>query len=144
MQIHSVGQRVNDEMIEALKKQHVPTKAVRPFTDPIREFHRASEVEGLVRHWLTIPVAERKKHVETFRFIPRYAGEANRGIEPENAQAFENRCMERWRALCVIIQEESRAAASPKLGEASPEVAIRALKLLFPDYDWPKPLPQKS
>lgn len=133
MHIHSVGERVISDQIEALKKAHVKPVAARPFVDPIREFARASQVEGMVRGWLTYPIDERKRLIKTaFGYIPRNEGDEHEGRAPESEEAYQARLMERWRALCVIIQEESRA----KVGNRCPEVAIGALKHLFPDYDW--------
>ena len=133
MHIHSVQEQTITGQIEQLKAQHVKPEKARPFQDPIREFARASQTEGMVRNWLTYPIEERKRLVmNAFGFIPRREGDAREGRLPESDEAFEKRQMERWRGLCVIIQEESRA----KPGNRSPEVAIGALKQLFPDYDW--------
>ncbi len=130
MEIHAVGAKVNQDMIERLMAQEQKRKVARPFEDPIREFHRASQVEGIVRNWLTIPLEERKRLVkENFQWVPR-------GAEEREAD-FNNRRLERWRALCVIVQEESRA----EVGVRCAEVAIQALKLLFPEHAWPKPVP---
>lgn len=143
MEIHSVANKVNDSMMEQVKAVHVKRVPGQPFQDPIREFHRASQVEGTVRNWLTIPVEQRKETVKTFRPITRFLGEPSQGTAPETEKDFETRQLERWRALCVVVQEESRAVINPKAGTACPEVAIAALKLLFPDHSWPKPLPGK-
>jgi len=142
VEIHSVGNKVNDAMMAAVKQNHVKRDPGKPFQDPIREFHRASQVEGTVRNWLTLPVEQRKETVKTFRPITQSPGEPRQGIAPETDQNFEMRQLERWRALCVIVQEESRAVIQPKAGTACPEVAIAALKLLFPDHSWPKPQTQ--
>jgi hypothetical protein len=133
MHLHSVGQKVNDDMMEKLKEQYVKPTAVKPFVDPIKEFARASHVESMVRQWLTYPIEERKRLVrDAFGYIARFKGDEREGRLPENEKDYEARQLERWRGLCVIIQEESRA----KAGNRSPEVAIGALKQLFPEYDW--------
>lgn len=133
MEIHSVQDQSIASQIEKLKQQHVKPRLAPPFVDPIREFARASQVEGMVRNWLTYPLEERKKLVKNaFGYIPRFQGDPQTGRRPETDEEFESRQRERWRALCVIIQEESRA----KPPNRSPEVAIGALKQLFPDYDW--------
>ena len=139
MEIHSVGAKVNADMMAQVQQNHQKPVLARPFTDPIREFHRASQIEGTVRNWLTLDTEARKEF--TKRLVPclKYVGEPSRGIQPETDQAFEMRQLERWRALCVIVQEESRAVINPKAGTPSPEVAILALKQLFPDHPWPKP-----
>ena len=142
MEIHSVANKVNDTMMEAVKRTHIKRDPGHPFQDPIREFHRASQVEGTVRNWLTLPVEQRKETVKTFRPITRFPGEPSQGTAPETERDFEMRQLERWRALCVIVQEESRAVINPKAGTPCPEVAIQALKLLFPDHSWPKPQTQ--
>ena len=144
MQIHSVQDQTIAGQIEKLKQQYVKPAPSKAFQDPIREFARASQVEGMVRNWLTYPVDERKRLVrDAFGFIPQQQGDEREGRPPEADKDFEARQMERWRALCVIIQEESRA----KPGNRCPEVAIGALKQLFPDYDWkakaPAPPPAK-
>ena len=142
MEIHAVGAKINEHMMDQLKQNHVKRVPDKPFQDPIREFHRASQVEGTVRNWLTLPVQQRIDQVKRFQPITRGLGDERQGIAPETDQNFETRQLERWRALCVIVQEESRAVINPKVGTACPEVAIAALKLLFPDHSWPKPLPQ--
>lgn len=144
MEMHSVGEKVNAEMMAQVQANHQKPVLARPFTDPIREFHRASQIEGTVRNWLTLDIERRKEYVKSLQPISRYMGEPARGVQPESKEAFENRQLERWRALCVIVQEESRAVIHPKVGESSPEVAIAALKLLFPDHPWPKPAEAKA
>jgi hypothetical protein len=133
MQIHS-PQDVNiTKQIEALKISQVKPKLTQAFQDPIKEFARASQVEGMVRNWLTYPIEERKRLVKgAFGFIPRQPGDEREGRLPETEAAFEARQLERWRGLNVVIQEESRA----RPGNRCPEVAIAALKQLFPDHDW--------
>jgi hypothetical protein len=133
MQIHSVQEQTIQGQIEKLMKQQVKREIPVPFSDPIREFAKASQVEGMVRNWLTYPIEERKRLVKnSFAFIPRFMGDERDGRAPETEDAYNRRIQERWRALCVIIQEESRALP----GNRAPEVAIGALKHLFPDYDW--------
>ena len=133
MHLHSVGQKVNDDMMEKLKEQYVKPTAVKPFVDPIKEFARASSVESMVRNWLTYPIEERKRLVkDSFRYIALKPGDVEQGVLPESEKDYAARQLERWRGLCVVIQEESRA----KAGNRSPEVAIGALKQLFPEYDW--------
>ena len=133
MHIHSVQEQTITGQIEKLKAAHLRPEKAKTFTDPIKEFARASQVEGMVRNWLTYPIEERKRLIkQAFGYIPRFQGDEREGRLPETDTAFENRQMERWRGLCVIIQEESRA----KPGNRCPEVAIGALKQLFPDYDW--------
>lgn len=133
MQVHSVQDQSIQAQIDKLKEQYVKPKPTQKFVDPIREFARASQVEGMVRQWLTYPIEERKRLIrEAFGYIPRRMGDEREGRLPEKEEDFEARQLERWRALCVIIQEESRA----KPGNRCPEVAIGALKHLFPDYDW--------
>jgi len=139
MELHEASKLGTQKFIEDLKSQSVvQQKVAEPFTDPIREFARASKIESLVRNWLTYPIEERKRIIKTqFSFYPRAMGDPERGIAAETERAFASRQMERWRALCVVIQEESRAEA----GIRSPEVAIAALKLLFPEYEWKTPVP---
>jgi hypothetical protein len=138
MHLHSVGQKVNDDMMEKLKEQYVKPTAVKPFVDPIKEFSRASTVESMVRNWLTYPIEERKRLVkDEFRFVPRYKGDEREGRLPESEKDYEARQLERWRGLNVVIQEESRA----KAGNRSPEVAIAALKQLFHEHNWKDPAP---
>ena len=133
MQIHSVQDQTIAGQIEKLKQNQIKVKAVAPFQDPIREFATASRTEGLVRGWLTLPIEERKRIVrDNFIFVAPGIGDEDRGIKPETQTAFKARQLERWRGLCVIIQEESRAEA----GNRSPEVAIAALKHLFPEHNW--------
>jgi hypothetical protein len=133
MQVHSVGEKVIHDQIEALKAAHVKPKPSQPFVDPIKEFARASSKESMVRNWLTYPIEERKRLVrDSLRFVPRYNGSEKEGILPESQKDFDSRQLERWRSLCVIVQEESRA----KPPNRSVEVAIAALKQLFYDHDW--------
>ena len=138
MQVHSVGEKVIHDQIEALKAAHVKPKASQPFVDPIKEFARASQMESMVRQWLTYPIEERKRLVrDSMRYIPRFKGDEREGRLPESEKDHDTRQLERWRALCVIIQEESRA----KPPNRAVEVAIAALKQLFYDHDWKtKPL----
>lgn len=138
MEIHEASKLATEDFLERVKQQAVVEKKVQPFHDPIREFAAASKVESLVRNWLTYPIEERKRMIRSqFGFMPRQPGDERTGRPAESDRAFENRQLERWRALCVIIQEESRAAA----GNRSPEVAIAALKLLFPEHEWKTPVP---
>jgi hypothetical protein len=139
MEVHEASKLGTQKFIEDLKKQSVvQQKVAEPFTDPIREFARASKIESLVRNWLTYPIEERKRIIKSqFSFIPKGTGDPERGIAGESDRAFNSRQMERWRALCVVIQEESRGDA----GNRCPDVAIAALKLLFPEYDWKNPIP---
>ena len=125
MEIHAPAAEADRLLLDSIKRNHVKQEPVKPFSDPIREFHHASQVEGTVRGWLTYPIEERKRLVKTYAMVP------NRG-ENETEKGYEVRKLERWRGLCVIIQEESRAQA----GNRCPEVAIAALKYLFPDHDW--------
>lgn len=140
MEIHSVGAAVIEAQIEELKRGHVKQKKVEPVTDPLREFSRISRVEGMVRHWLTYPLEERKRLLkDQFQFIPQ--------MQDETEQGFENRQLERWRALSVIIQEESRMRRdeNDEWVQGSVEIAIGAMKLLFPSHDWtPKRTPSKE
>lgn len=131
MELHSVGSAVIEAEIERLKAGHVKQKTVEPYTDPLREFARISRVEGMVRHWLTYPLDERKRLLkDQYQFVPQQDGETNKG--------FENRQMERWRALSVIIQEESRPRfeSDGQMVQGSAEIAIGAMKLLYPTRDW--------
>ena len=139
MELHEASKYGTQAFIEKLMSASKDTgKKAEPFTDPIREFSRASRIQSLVSQWLTYPIEERKRIIKgQFAFMPRQPGDPVTGRAPETDQAFESRQMERWRALCVIIQEESRA----KAGNRSPEVAIAALKLLFPEYNWVTPVP---
>ena len=135
MQLHSVGERIIKDQIDKLKANHVKQPKPDNFVDPIKEFARASQKESMVRNWLTYPIEERKRLVkEMFAFVPQMQGDVAQGVLPETDQAYQSRQLERWRGLCVVIQEESRA----KPGNRSPEVAIGALKQLFPDHDWKK------
>lgn len=126
MEIHSTADAVLGQQVEALKEVPIKRKLAEPFEDPLREFHRAGYVEGTVRQWLTYTIEERQRQIATsFDYIPQQAGEKD--------QDFRNRQLERWRALCVIVQEEARAAngldADPN--NSSVEVAIAAIKKLF-------------
>lgn len=133
MLIHSAQDQTIQGQIDKLIAGSVKRVLVAPFQDPIREFARAGQTEGMVRGWLTYPAEERKRLIKDgFRFIPRYQGDKSTGVVPETDQAFDARQLERWRGLNVVIQEESRA----KPGNRCPEVAIAALKQLFPDHDW--------
>lgn len=138
MEIHAPGAALLDSMMSQLKTQQRKEKLAAPFEDPIREFHKASRVEGLVSHWLTLSVDARKTAVAKLVFTPRYLGDKHRHVEPESEQAFETRKLENWRALMVVIQEETRAAMNPDKFEHSAEVAIMALKLALPDHPWNK------
>lgn len=140
MQIHSVGEKIIYDQIERLKAQHGKQPKPDAFVDPIKEFARASRIESTVRNWLTYPVEERKRRVkEDFTFIPRGKGDVTQRIEPEAEVAFELRQLERWRGLCVIIQEESRIRmVEGKPVQGSVEVASGALKQLFYAADWKK------
>ena len=141
MEIHSVQDQHISGQIRKLMQGAQKRVETRPFQDPIREFARASQTEGMVRGWLTYPVEERKKLVRSaFAFMPKYPGDEREGRLPESDEAYEARQLERWRGLCVVIQEESRAEA----GNRSPEVAIAALKQLFPDHDWKSKPPEPA
>ncbi len=123
--IHSSQSKVIEEQIAALNSAAKQQKAVEPFLDPIREFHRASQLEGTARNWLTLSIEQRKRIMEDrVFFLPKK--------DNEQEHDYKNRCLEDWRFLCVVIQEESRAPA----GNQSPEVAIAALKRLFPNHPW--------
>ncbi len=127
------------KLLAGAQKREVPPS----FTDPIREFKASSRVEGTVRNWLTYPLEERKRLVRAFTFVPKRKADPRDGIAEETDQAFQSREMERWRALCVIIQEESRwRTEDGQWVKGSPEVAIGALKQLFPEHDWKGPAPQ--
>ena len=133
MEIHSVATAHMESQIEALKKAQVKQKKVEPYADPLREFARISRVEGMVRHWLTYSIDERKRLLkDQFQFVPQLPDETDDG--------FNNRQLERWRGLSVIIQEESRLRHE-KDGwvQGSAEVAIGAMKLLFPNHTWKTP-----
>lgn len=133
MEVHSVGEKVIKDQMEALMKQSKPQKPTQAFVDPIKEFARASQMESMVRQWLTYPIEERKRLVrDSMRYIPRFKGDEREGRLPESEKDHDTRQLERWRALCVIIQEESRA----KPPNRSVDVAIAALKQLFYDHDW--------
>ncbi len=126
-------------LLEGAKKREIP----QSFSDPIREFKSASRIEGTVRNWLTYPLEERKRLVRSFTFVPRRKADPRDGIAEETEQAFATRENERWRGLCVIIQEESRwRIENDQWVKGSAEVAIGALKQLFPEHDW-KPAPGK-
>lgn len=132
MELHSPALAVQEAQIEALKKAQVKQKKVEPYVDPLREFARISRVEGMVRHWLTYPLEERKRLIkDQFQFVAQMADEDDKG--------FTNRMLERWRALSVILQEESRMRfENGEWVQGSPEVAVAAMKLLFPHNDWKK------
>ncbi len=134
-----------EEQIERLKREHVKPKPTDPFVDPIKEFSRASRVESMVRNWLTYPIEERKRIVvSAFTWHPRGKGNPATGEQPETEEAYQNRMLERWRGLCVVIQEESRVRlVDGKPTQGSAEVAIVAFKHLFPGYDW-KTKPQAA
>jgi hypothetical protein len=136
MEIHSVGSTVIEAEIDRLKQAHVVQKKVEPYADPLREFARISRVEGMVRHWMTYPLDEKKRLIrDQFEFVPQMTGETVAG--------FETRQLERWRALCVILQEESRLKSTNGVwAQGSVEIATACLKLLFPFNDWtPKVVP---
>jgi len=139
MEVHEASKLGAARFIEDLKKQSVvQQKVAEPFTDPIREFSHASRIKGTVAAWLTYPIEERKRLIKShFNFIPRGMGDPEKGITPETDRAFNSRQMERWRALSVVIQEETR----PDAANRCPDIAIAALKLLMHDYDWKTPLP---
>jgi hypothetical protein len=129
METHATADLVTKSQLEQVFEGGVKRKLAEPFEDAIREFHRASHYEGTVRQWLTYPVEARQQQVAvSFDFIPQQDGEKD--------SDFQSRQRERWRSLCVIIQEESRAAlgidADP--ANSSAEVAIAALKKLFPNH----------
>jgi hypothetical protein len=136
MEMHSVAAANIAEQMEKIKKASRPSKQPEAFTDPIREFSRASRYEGMVRGWLTYPLEERKRLIkDSFSYQPQMEGETDGG--------FENRMLERWRALCVIMQEESRLRfdkVAQQFVQGSPEVATACLKLLYPTHEWaPRP-----
>jgi hypothetical protein len=136
--LHSVQDQTIMGQIEKLKAAHVKAKPVEAFLDPLREFQSASRIAGTVRNWLTYPIEERKRLImSSFAYVPPHRGDDRTGVTPESQKEYEGRQLERWRALNVVIQEESRA----KAGNRSPEVAIAALKLLFPDHEWKTPAP---
>jgi hypothetical protein len=144
MEIHSVQNATIEQQIEALKQAHVPKKRPEPFVDPIREFARVSRYEGMVRNWLTYPVEERKRLIrDSFTFVPRIQPDEQGRTVGETDQQHQERQMERWRALCVVIQEESRVRLDENgnIIKGSPEVAIGALKHLFHDHSWKAPAP---
>lgn len=149
MEIHSVQNATIEQQIDALKRAYRPAKRPEPFVDPIREFARVSRYEGMVRNWLTYPLEERKRLVrDSFGFIPRIQPDEQGRTVGETDQQHEDRQLERWRALSVIIQEESRVTydADGKPRQGSPEVAIGALKQLFHAHDWKTkqaPAPEK-
>lgn len=128
MEIHSAHGKSIEAQIEVLKQAHKSReRQTEPFADPLREFSRASLLVGTARQWLTLPIEERKRMVkEAMIATPRMEGESEKD--------YEARKLERWRLLCVIIQEESRAPA----GNRCVEAAIGALKHLFPEHDWKK------
>lgn len=136
MEIHAVGSAVMEAEIERLKTAQVKRKLVEPYVDPLREFSRVSRVEGMVRHWLTYPIEERKRLLkDQFVFVPQMDGETDAG--------FRDRMLERWRALSVIMQEESRMRVddSGEWIQGSVEIATGALKLMFPAHEWKQKAP---
>jgi hypothetical protein len=130
MELHSVVLANQEAQIEALKRAQVKQKKVEPYSDPLREFARISRVEGMVRHWMTYPLDEKKRLIkDQFEFVPQ--------MEAETDSGFENRQLERWRALSVILQEESRMRhENGAWVQGSPEIATACLKLLYPFHDW--------
>lgn len=126
MEVHSTAEAIQKAQIAQLKEIPEKRKLAEPFTDPIREFHRASRIEGTVRQWLTYTIEARQEMVaRQFDFIPK--------SDAEKDADFRSRELERLRALWVIIQEESRAAAGI---DANPEngssvIALTAFKKLF-------------
>lgn len=135
MEVHSVAAQTIQAQIDQIKKGHVKTVPTRPFEDPIREFSRASNAVGTVRNWLTMSISDRKRFVRDS--APCIKWQASDDYPGETDSAFEGRKLERWRALCVIIQEESRPGGTNQ----SVEVAIGAIKQLFPDHEWGKATP---
>jgi hypothetical protein len=139
MELHSVVLANQEAQIEALKRAQVKQKKVEPYSDPLREFARISRVEGMVRHWMTYPLDEKKRLIkDQFEFVPQMEGETDGG--------FENRQLERWRALSVIMQEESRFRfENGAWVQGSPEISTACLKLLYPFHNWnPRPVaPEK-
>jgi hypothetical protein len=130
MEVHSVATANIEAQMEKIKQAQVKQKKVEPYTDPLREFARISRVEGMVRHWMTYPLDEKKRLIrDQFEFVAQMEGETTSG--------FEARQLERWRALCVILQEESRMKLENGVwAQGSAEVATACLKLLFPFNDW--------
>lgn len=128
MQINAVAADAEKVQLEMIKKASAGRVVTQEYVeDPIREFARSSTRVGTVRNWLTLPVEERKRIIrEDFGFMPRQEG--------EDEAKFQNRLLDRWRSLCVIIQEESRAPSNVR----NVDVAIGALKLLFHEVDWKK------
>ena len=141
MEVHSPQEFSIQAQIDRLKEQHLVRKEVAPFEDPIREFAKASRLVAVASKWLTYPIEERKRIIKAdFPPISRRQANPGMGIKEESERELEGRRMERRRTLCVIIQEESRAQA----GNRSPEVAIAALKLLFPEHEWKAPAVPKG
>lgn len=143
MDVHSVQDQSIQSQIDKLKQEYVKPKPVQPFVDPIKEFSRASQAESMVRNWLTYSLEDRKRLVrDTMKFVPRFKGDPRDGRLPESEKDFEIRQLERWRSLCVVLQEESRTrTVGGTTTQGSVEVAIGALKQLFYAHDWKtKPL----
>lgn len=138
MEIHAPAAALLDTMISDVKTRSAQEKQAVPFQDPLREFQSASRLAGMAYQWLTLSVDERKKKLTMLEYRGRYLGDPDRKVEPESQRAFEIRCMERWRTLMVIIQEETRALMEPTKYVHSAEVAIAALKLAMPDHPWNK------
>lgn len=129
METHATADLVMKEQMEQVRQGGKKRSIHAPFEDPIREFHRASRIEGTVRQWLTYTLEARQQIIATqFDFIPQSEGEKD--------SDFQNRELERLRALWVIMQEESRAAAGLGVDPAkgSAEIAIAALKKCFPKH----------
>jgi hypothetical protein len=127
MEVHSTVETIMKDQLDQLKEIPKKRKLAEPFQDPIREFHRSSLVEGTVRQWLTYTPEARQGMVDAkFEYIPQSPGEKD--------SDFRSRELERLRALWVIIQEESRAAAGidAKPENSSAVVAMTAFKKLFP------------
>jgi hypothetical protein len=129
MEVHSAAAVVMKDQMDQLKEIPKKRQLPDPFEDPIREFHRASRVEGVVRNWLTYSLeARQEKIANEFGFYPQSATEKD--------EDFRSRELERLRALWVIIQEESRAAAGIDADpeKASSDIALTALKKCFPNH----------
>jgi hypothetical protein len=126
MEVHSTAEAIMKDQVAQLKELPKKRKLTEPFTDPIREFHRASLIEGTVRQWLTYTIDARKEMiVSKFEPIPKAEGEKD--------SDYRSRELERLRALWVIIQEESRAVAGidAKPENGSEDVARIAFRKLF-------------
>lgn len=122
-QIHTAQHETLKEQFDAVAKREEKAKEAAAFEDPIREFQRASRVEGTVRNWLTLDSDTRQEYLRlNFDFVPR-------GTK-EGQKEFELRDLERKRALWVIIQEESRRELKP----ANFEIAFMAFSKLFPNF----------